>query len=114
MKHHVKKVLATIVLGLGIFAGGALVNPSYAYYADSSSAVYLGSDSNSNRYYAINVVDDDGTVYTFQYRFRGYEEIYYRVDGESTWHDWPMGIGIQYSHIEKLSLAGFQELKKRQ
>lgn len=108
-----KKTLAMIAVAFGIAAGMSVAAPqsAEAYYADTSSAVYYGSDYKGDRYYAINVVDDDGTVYTFQYRGNRSEPSY-RIAGESEWHYWPMGKGMVYSHIEKLASAGFFSLKE--
>lgn len=112
MKKSGKKLLATVLMGVSIFAAGAIANPptSYAYYADTSSVVYQGTN-NGMRYGAVNVVDDDGTVYTFYFKYKPYSDIsFYRVAGDSTWHDWPTGKHVVYSHVESLAFAGIKAL----
>lgn len=110
MKTNVQKVLATIVLSVGILAGGAAVNQVNAYYADSTSAVYQGMDSSGRYLVAINVVDDDGTVYTFHYKTRPRSgDNSYRVEGDSTWYGMePKGKNIEPSHLDMLAWAGLK------
>jgi hypothetical protein len=45
-------------------------NTVFAFYADESSAVNLGMVQSYSRS-AINVIDDDGTAYTFRWAARG-------------------------------------------
>lgn len=103
-----------VAVAFGVAAGLSVAAPqsAEAYYADTSSAVYYGSDYDGYRYSAINVVDDDGTVYTFQYKSKPRtDDTGYRVAGETRWHGWPMGKSVVFSHIEDLAFAGWKALQ---
>lgn len=117
MKWNSKKLLTAIALGLGIFAVSAVCTPTmtYAYYADTSSVVYQGMDRQGMKNGAINVVDDDGTVYTFYYKYKpSTDYAMYRVAGESTWRGFlNFGKGPHAPappHIQNLALVGLKAL----
>lgn len=103
-----KQILAAAILGTAFMCGTGYM--AEAYYADASSAVYLGTDQSGHRYSAVNVVDDDSTVYTIYYRFRpGTDDIVYRISGEEGWHGWPVGLHVTYSHMELLAQQGMRD-----
>lgn len=106
-----EKAVMACALGIGIALGAGNFTPSTAeaYYADTTSAVSQGSDG-TWRYAAINVVDDDSTVYTIYYRASGYETINYRFSGD-IWRDWPMGTRVVYTHMQKLAICGLEAVK---
>lgn len=98
-------IMVSLLLG-ACFSTSGLSEVS-AYYADNSSAVYQGSDQRGYRYSAVNVVDDDGTVYTVYYRFRPRtDDIAYRFEGDPSWSYWQQGLRVVYTHMEELATAG--------
>lgn len=66
MKRIVSMLLLTGTLLIG--------NTVFAFYADESSAVNLGMVQSYSRS-AINVIDDDGTAYTFVYDNRPHSDL---------------------------------------
>ena len=108
-----RKVFLACAFGVGIALGASSFLPSVAeaYYADTTSAVSKGSDG-TWRYAAINVVDDDRTVYTIYYRASGYETINYRFSGD-TWRDWPENgkYAVPFTHMQELAWCGFEAVK---
>lgn len=108
-----KKTVVTIVFGFLMAVGSGFIIPqmSYAYSTDMTSAVHLGWVQNYSRS-AINVIDDDGTVYTFIYDCRPRSDLnYWKLQNETDWHDWTFGPGTR-SHMETLANCGFQALKE--
>lgn len=108
---QMRKVLAAGVLGIGLALGAGFMMPTTAeaYYADKSSGVYEGTE-NGYKFYAMNVIDDDGTVYTFIYRMSLHsDDIAFRVDGDDTWHYFHFG-PPRNTHFEDLALAGYHAL----
>ena len=110
MKNNVKKILAAAFLGCAITFGSGLAAPvsASAAYADSTSYVYQWRVSRYD-YMAINVVDDDGTVYTFEYKaLSGSDDISFRIYGESQWRGWPEpGPGATYTHLQRIASVGW-------
>lgn len=83
---------------------------SFAYYADTTSAVNLGMVKSYSRS-AINVVDDDGNIYTFIYDNRPGSDLgFWKLQDEENWHQWEFG-PQQKSHMEDLASCGFYALK---
>lgn len=119
MENNVKKILAAAFLGCALTFGSgfAAPNSASAAYADSTSYVYQRHASWYD-YMAINVVDDDETVYTFEYRAKPHsDDVSYRIYGESQWRGWPEpGPGSVYSHLERIASIGwaaaFKEFRK--
>lgn len=107
---HLKKIKVILGVGLIICLSGILLSNSVsAYYADTTSAVYQGMGTTGHRYAAVNVVDDDGTVYTVYYRYYpSTDNIAYRFEGDLEWKYWPQGLRVVYSHMETLANAGVQ------
>lgn len=116
MKWKSKKLLTAIAVGLGSFfiSTVCITTTSYAHVVDSSSVVFQGVNNRGICYAAVNVVDDDGTVYTFYYQYKpGTDYSYYRISGDSTWHEWPLGIGVKYTHIELLAMDGLKVVSNK-
>ena len=52
---------------------------------------------------AINVIDDDGTAYTFVYDNRSHSDLgFWKLESEDQWHQWEFGLQ-QQSHMEQLA-----------
>lgn len=114
-----KTWIAAAVLAMGMsFAGFIGAPEAYAYYADASSFVSQGTDTRGLKYCAVNVVDDDGTVYTFYYRYKPKTDaIWYRVAGESQWRtflEWGIKPHAPYPHLQILATAGLEVIKNHE
>ena len=84
MKRIVSMLLLTGTLLIG--------NTVFAFYADESSAVNLGMVQSYSRS-AINVIDDDGTAYTFVYDNRPHSDLgFWKLESEDQWHQWEFGL----------------------
>ncbi len=102
MKRIVSMLLLTGTLLIG--------NTVFAFYADESSAVNFGMVQSYSRS-AINVIDDDGTAYTFVYDNRPHSDLgFWKLESEDQWHQWEFGLQ-QQSHMEQLASCGFYALK---
>lgn len=113
LKRGIKKAMMACVLGGMMAAGIGCAEPASAdaAYADSSSYVYQGKERGEQRA-AINVVDDDDTVYTFEYMFEPHSDgAAYRVYGEHEWRSWDVPID-QQSHFERLASIGLHAVAK--
>ena len=118
-----KKVLCSFVVLTALSSGGAVMDDggfcsyitakAYAAYADTTAYVYQGRDTAAARPYlrmAINVVDDDNTVYTFEYRMWPHScDNAYRVYGEQEWRYWPEPEEHkELTHLESLASIGLR------
>lgn len=114
LKHNIKNIMMACVLGgvMAVGIGCVVPESAYAAYADSSSYVYQGKEHGEQRA-AINVVDDDDTVYTFEYMFEPYSDgAAYRIYGEHEWKSWDAPLD-QQSHFERLASMGLREVAKQ-
>lgn len=90
------------IVSMLLFTGTLLIgNTVFSFYADESSAVNLGMVQSYSRS-AINVIDDDGTAYTFVYDNRPHSDLGFGnlkaktsgINGNSacnnnlTWNNW--------------------------
>lgn len=114
LKHNIKNIMMACVLGgvMAVGIGCVVPESAYAAYADSSSYVYQGKEHGEQRA-AINVVDDDDTVYTFEYMFEPHSDgASYRVYGERAWRSWDVPRD-QQSHFERLASIGLNAVAKQ-
>lgn len=122
MKYSIRKKLAFIAFAGLVTASWSVAFPSCAYaaYADETSYVDQGTcpdipstnHSQHTPYHAaINVVDDDGTVFTFEYHIPWAAEAFYRIYGQSEWHEWPEP-GSATTHLDDLAAIGFQAVRQ--
>ena len=94
-----------------VFSAALLIGSmASAYHADLTSAVNLGMVKSYSRS-AINVIDDDGAVYTFVYDNRPDSDWgFWKQEDDDHWHQWAFGVQ-QPSHMEVLASCGFYVLK---
>ena len=103
----VKSIFWALVLSTALLIGGM----ASAYHADMTSAVNLGMVKSYSRS-AINVIDDDGAVYTFVYDNRPDSDWgCWKQEDDDHWHQWAFGVQ-QPSHLEELASCGFYALKE--
>lgn len=96
--------------GLRIFGGLTDREHGLSLSSDLTSAVNLGMVKSYSRS-AINVIDDDGAVYTFVYDNRPDSDWgFWKQEDDDHWHQWAFGVQ-QPSHMEVLASCGFYALK---